>query len=168
LAITAQTIKESQHMRRPHLLIAVAWLLHTAAWFLPVINFENFFRIPGWWAFLIALLALWSEGSFHFDAFSLLKTVSALTTILFIVGSPWVVLRGSTPLRYVSAWASAIAFLFNAHWFVTLGPDRKYIRIGYFLWWFSFAILTLALFDIAKSYKTGRKPDSIAEPSSMS
>ena len=35
------------------------------------------------------------------------------------------------------------------HWYVLYGPDRSDLRIGYFLWWLSFAVLAVGLFDLA-------------------
>jgi len=78
-----------------------------------------------------------------------LTILSLLTTLFFI--SPWAVLRGTPSLRRVSAWVAAAAFLFNAHWYIRLRPARwiSDLGIGYFLWWLSFLVLAIGLFDLA-------------------
>ena len=78
-----------------------------------------------------------------------LSTISAATTLLFILGSVWVVSHGSNTLRHGVAWIATSAFIVNAHWYVLFGSDRKDLRIGYFLWWFSFLFIGLALFDLS-------------------
>jgi hypothetical protein len=82
---------------------------------------------------------------------AVLSTLSVLTTLFFIVGSPWAVLRGTRSLRRVSAWVSAASFLFNAHWYIRLRPDGRIsnLGVGYFLWWLSFAVLAIGLFELA-------------------
>ena len=149
-------------MKRPHLLISGAWLLHAAAWLLPVE--KNGVRLPkglpGWEAFRYAFSAVWPIDDVHFEAwyYAVLATVSALTTLLFIFGSPWVVLRGSRSLLRASAWAAATAFINNAFWYVLSGSDRLDLRIGYFLWWLSFVLLAIGLFDLAGRYPVQRNP----------
>jgi hypothetical protein len=87
--------------------------------------------------------------------YSLLAIVSVLTSLLFVIGSPWVILRGTRALRRFSALAAAIAFVFNAHW---NGWDLG-LGIGYFFWWSSFGVLAAGLFDL-----TGRKEAADATP----
>lgn len=142
-------------MTRPHLLISVAWLLNGSAWFLPVVTGVGGGKIgppiTGVGAFLMATGAVW-PGQFLGTGYeAALATLSVLTTLLFIVGSPWAVLRGTRSLRRVSAWVAAAAFLFNSHWYIRLRPDRwiSDLGIGYFLWWLSFVVLAIGLFDLA-------------------
>jgi hypothetical protein len=121
-------------MRKPYLLISAAWLLHFVAWFLPVIKPGEFRpAIPGWQAFRYAVLS----------------TMSAITTLFFILASPWVALRGSRSIRRGLAWAAAAAFVFNAHWIVIFGSERSELSTGYFLWWCSFLLLAIGLFGLA-------------------
>ena len=141
-------------MKRLHLLIPCAWLVHAAAWLLPVVDGGVTLPkgLPGWEAFRWASSAVWPFGPFEggkFDTWydAALATVSAATTLLFIFGSPWVVLRGSRSLWRASAWAAATAFVVNAHWYVLYGSDRSGLKIGYFLWWLSFALLAIGLFE---------------------
>jgi len=144
-------------MRRPHLLLLAAWLLQAIAWFLPVVKGEVVFPhgLPGWQAFRVAACAVWPYDDITIDKwyYAVLSTISAATTPLFVFGSPWVVSRGSSALRRASAWIAASAFILNAYWFVSFGADRKDLRTGYFLWWFSFVLLALGLFDLSTPKK---------------
>jgi hypothetical protein len=137
-------------MRRPHFLISGAWLLHAIAWFLPVVQGGVTFPhgLPGWQAFRVAGCSVWPYEGFTVD-YPVLSTISAVTVPLFIFGSVWVVSHGSSTLRRASAWVATSAFIVNAHWYVLFGSDRKDLRIGYFLWWFSFLIVGLGLFDLS-------------------
>ena len=151
-------------MKRPHLLISCAWLLHAAAWLLPVVKGGAKLpeRLPGWEAFRYASSAVWPIEGEKFDTryYAVLATVSSVTTLLFIFGSPWAVLRGSLSLWRATAWAAATAFVVNAHWYVLYGSDRSDLRIGYFLWWLSFVLLALGLFDLAGSHRADESKES--------
>ena len=141
-------------MKRARLVISVAWLLQATAWFLPVVNEGMTLPqgLPGWQAFRVAACAVWPYEGFHIEEWynPVLSTVSAVTTALFILGSLWVVLLGSRTLQLASAWIAAFAFIVNAHWYVRFGSDRMDLRIGYFLWWLSFMLLALGLFDLSR------------------
>lgn len=140
-------------MRRPQFLILAAWLLNGAAWCLPVVTSVAggaISPITGVWAFLIAARTAWPDNAgYYLDA--LLAALSVLTTVFFIVVSPWAILRGTRSLRRLSAWVAAGAFLFNTHWYIRLTPNGwiSGLGIGYFLWWLSFAVLAIGLFDLA-------------------
>lgn len=144
-------------MKKSIALIWAAWLIHAAAWFLPVTregtNFPD--GLPGWQAFRVALGAVWPYRDVEFEHWyhAVFATMSAAATLLFILGSVWVVWFGSRIVRRISAWIAASAFVINAHWcvFVFLGPDPKDLRIGYFLWWLSFLLLAWGLFDVSGS-----------------
>lgn len=135
-------------MRRSHHLILAAWLLQGIAWFLPAFGGE-----PGWVAFWLASFAFAGNPSGVFDTWykHVLSAVSVLTTVFFIFGSPWAILRRSRSVRRTSAWIAFTGFLVNAHWFVYPEADRaKFdLGIGYFFWWGSFLLLALGLFDLA-------------------
>jgi hypothetical protein len=141
-------------MRRPHLLISGAWLLHAVAWFLPIVKGGVTFPhgLPGWQAFRVGARSVWPYDDFRADEWynAVLSTLGAATTVLFIFGSVWVVSRGSYAMRRASAWIATSAFIINAHWYVFFGSDRKDLRIGYFLWWFSFLALAIGLFDLSR------------------
>jgi hypothetical protein len=81
----------------------------------------------------------------------ILLGLSAITTLFFALGSPLVVFRGSRSTRYFSAWIACAAFLVNAHWYVfgEIQSAVSKLRIGYFVWWLSFAVLALGLFGLA-------------------
>jgi hypothetical protein len=164
----ASLTKRHIFMKRPHLLISCAWLLHSAAWLLPVdkdgVKLPK--GLPGWQAFRYAASAVWPIDGVKFDAwyYAVLATMSALTTLLFLFGSPWVVLRGTRSLCRVSAWAAATAFIVNAHWYVLYGSDRSDLRLGYFLWWLSFALIAIGLFDLVGSHRAHESRKSYAAP----
>lgn len=142
-------------MKRQHVLIWAAWLTHAIAWFLPVAAEGTTFPhgLPGWQAFRLALCAVWPCGDTKFGHWynSVFATVSVASTLLFILGSLWVASFGSRAVRRASAWIATSAFVVNAHWYIFFGPDRKDLRIGYFLWWLSFLLLALGLFDLSGS-----------------
>jgi hypothetical protein len=140
-------------VKRPLLLISLAWLMHLMAWFVPVVKDGATFPqgLPGWEAFRVAACSFWPCNSapvfnWYFGA---LAAISALGTILFIVGSPYVVWRGTPSLQRVSAWAAALCFVVNIHSYVAFGNSRSDLRMGYFLWWFSFAVLAVGIFDLS-------------------
>ena len=138
-------------MKRTHLLILGAWLIHATAWFLPVITDGVRFPsgLPGWEAFRAALTPIWVFGAPYSNIGAVAATLSALTTIFFVLISPWVVLRGSPSLRRVAASIAAASFVLDAHWYFFHGRNSLGLRIGYFLWWFSFLVLAIGLFDLA-------------------
>jgi hypothetical protein len=115
-------------MKTARLLISSAWVVHLTAWFLPIdkegVTLPQ--GLPGWQAFQVASCAVWRYEGFGIDGWYnvLLCTVSAVTTLLFVLGSVWVVLLGSRPVRRVSAWIAASSFVLNAHWVVRFGSAR--------------------------------------------
>jgi hypothetical protein len=137
-------------MTRPRLVISVAWLLNGSAWFLPAVTGVG---VPflGVQAFVMAASETMPSQRFYTGYGVLLAVLSALTSLFFVVGSPWVVLRGTRSLQRWSAWIASVAFLFNAHWYVRLRPDSwmSGLGIGYYFWWLSFAVLAIGLFDLA-------------------
>jgi hypothetical protein len=141
-------------MRKPHLLIAGAWLVHAAAWFLPVekegVKLPQ--GLPGWQAFRVAACAIWPYEGWNIGGWYniVLSTMSAATTLLFVLGSVWVVWTGSRAVRRASAWIATAAFIVNAHWFIRFGSDRFDLRIGFFLWWSSFLLLAIGLFHLSR------------------
>ena len=104
--------------------------------------------ITGWAAFLFSSTAFWPRTDSVFGRWyeSVLATASVVTTVLFIFGSPWAVLRDSRSIRRMSAWVAATAFIFNAHWYILLRRDGwvSGLGIGYFLWCSSFVLLAMA------------------------
>jgi hypothetical protein len=84
-------------MKRAHILIFSAWLIHAAAWFLPVITDGVRFPhgLPGWEAFRTALSPLWAYGTAFSGIGAVAAVLSAVTTIVFVLGSPWILWRGT-------------------------------------------------------------------------
>lgn len=145
-------------MKKAHLLIAAALFVHAVAWFLPVegdgVRFPN--GLPGWQAFRVAAEAVWPYEGWRIDGWYnvVLSTISAATTVLFVLGSVWAVALRSRRLRRVSAWTAACGFIVNSHWVLRFGADRFDLRIGYFLWWLSFLLLAIGLFRLATPLTT--------------
>ena len=83
-------------MSRPHYPISTAWMLSAAAWFLPVVTSVGGGKIgppiSGAEAFLMAVSAFW-PGQFGTWYGAVLAALSVLTTVFFLFGSPWAVLR---------------------------------------------------------------------------
>ncbi len=152
---------------RINFVILAAWLVHAAAWFLPV-EYDSVhlpYGLPGWQAFRAASSGIVPYGVFSvgsWDIWAVLATVSAATTVLFVFGSPWVVLRGSRRVLRACTWIAVAAFTINAHWLIA---DLS-LRIGYFLWWFSFVILALGLFRAKQYASTAGRPQALEMPES--
>jgi hypothetical protein len=146
-------------MKKAHLLIAVALLVHAVAWFLPVVKEGVTLPdgLPGWQAFKMAASEVcnWKTDPWYFVV---LSTLSAITTILFVLGAGWVIATRSRRLHRVSAWIAACAFLIDAHWVLWFGSDRFNLRVGYFLWWASFLLLAIGLFLLSGRAVDSRDP----------
>src|SRR5690348_16625867 len=111
-------------MRRSSPLIIGAWLVHVAAWFLPAWN--GLVGLSGWQAFLFVSRTLWTPSNSYDNWYTAaLALLSIITTVLFLVGSPWAVFRGSRSALRASAWSAAVAFVVNAHWYALSGSDRS-------------------------------------------
>ena len=144
-------------MRKPYLLISAAWLLHVAAWFLPVIKPGEFRpAIPGWQAFRYAACGMWACKGVQFDAwyYAVLSTISAITTLFFILASPWVAFRGSRSLKGALHGLRRQPFVLMSHCIVIFGSERSELTTGYFLWWCSFLLLAMGLFGLAGGNRT--------------
>lgn len=150
-------------MRRPHVLISTAWALQVLAWFLPVVEVLGV-QLPGWQAFVVIVGAvLPGKGAAQGPWYApLLAGITVLTTMGFVIGSPWIVRRGSASLKRKAGWIAAAAFIFNAHWWALGGLSWSELKIGYFFWWFSFAVLALGLFDLARQRRVGPESSTIA------
>jgi hypothetical protein len=144
-------------MTKRYLVIATAWLLHTASWFLPAV--KGFFGsrldhgIPGWEVFLAETCALRPCGVASADPWygTAISAAGVVTTVLFVLGSPWIVWRASRKLRRAAAVVAAAACVVNSQWYVFYVPDRFDLGVGYFLWCSSFGLLAIGLFLLAGS-----------------
>ena len=126
--------------------------------------------MPGWAAFLYASCAVrWCAGV-SFDTWydAALSAISVVTTLLFIFGSPWVILRGSQSLRRAFAWVAATAFVINAHWYISFWSTKSDLGIGYYLWWLSFAVLATGLFDPEKQTNESAQSAALPRPAAGS
>ena len=142
-------------MRRAHILILLAWLLQTASWILPAVKGFLGSRIDhgiqGWEVFLSQTCALRPCGDASADPWygTTISATGVVTTILFLLGSPWILWRASRRLRRVAAFVAAGAFVVNSQWYVFYVPVRSDLGVGYFLWCGSFALLAIGLFWLA-------------------
>ena len=136
-------------MRKPNLIILIAWTAYVLAWFLPVLrSTDEHGLVRGWLATRLAACGVWPCRGIEFEALhhAVLATISVLTTVVFLLCSPLVVLRGSAKGVRFAAWAATAAFVFNTHWIIIFGPERSQLAIGHYLWWLSFLLLAIGLF----------------------
>lgn len=137
------------------------WLAYTAyvlAWFLPVHNNGVRFPegLPGWQAFRFAASSVWRlEGVSDVSWYGVvLSTILAASNLLVIVSVPVAHgLMGS--VRPVLIWALAAAFVVNTFCFSLSGEGREDLRVGYYLWWLSFASLAAVLRQSGAKTQTG-------------
>jgi len=96
-------------MTKRHDVIATAWLLHATSWFLPAIKGFLGSRldhsISGWEVFLSQTCALRPCGAESADPWygPVISVVGVVTTVLFVLASPWIVWRASRRLRRTAA-----------------------------------------------------------------
>jgi hypothetical protein len=144
-------------LTRRYLVIATAWLLHAASWFLPAVKGFLGSRldhsIPGWAVFLSQTCALRPCGVPSADPWygTAISVAGVITTLLFVLASPWIVWRASRKLRYAAGFVATAAFIVNCQWYVFYVPERSDLGIGYFLWCSSFGLLAIGLFLLAGS-----------------
>ncbi len=144
-------------MTKRYLVIATAWLLQTASWFLPAVKGFLGSRLdhgmPGWEVFLSQTCALRPCGVASADPWygTAISAAGVVATVLFVLASPWIVWRGSRKLRRAAALVAATAFVVNCQWYVFYVPVRSDLGVGYFLWCFSFGLLAIGLFFLAGS-----------------
>jgi hypothetical protein len=102
--------------------------------------------VPGWQAFRLALSPIWRLDNVQADSAlaAVVATVSGLTNLLVPVAVVALlrVPRGTRTPRLLG-WLLLGAAALNSTWFV-LGADRWELRIGYYLWVFSFLVLGIA------------------------
>ena len=157
-------------MAKRYLVIATAWLLHVASWFLPAI--KGFLGssldhgIPGWDVFLSATCALLPCGTASADPWygRAISAAGATTTVLFVLASPWIVWRASRKLLRAAAFVAGVAFVVNSQWYVFYVPDRSDLGVGYYLWCFSFGLLAIGLFFLGGS---SNEPESRQQQSAL-
>jgi hypothetical protein len=144
-------------MTKRYLVIATAWLLQVASWFIPTV--KGFLGskldhgIVGWEVFLSQTCALRPCGVASADPWygTAISIAGVTTTVLFVLGSPWIIRRGSRNLRRAAAFLAAAAFVVNSQWYVFYVPVKSDLGAGYFLWCSSFGLLAIGLFFLAGS-----------------
>ena len=109
--------------------------------------------MPGWEVFLAQICALLPCGVASADPWygTAITAAGVVTTVLFVLASPWIVWRGSRKPRRAAALVAAAAFVVNSQWYVFHVPVRSDLGVGYFLWCFSFGLLAIGLFFLAGS-----------------
>jgi len=144
-------------MAERYLVIAIAWLLQTASWFLPAIKGFLGSRldhgIPGWQVFLSETCALRPCGAESADPWygTAISVVGVVATVLFVLASPWIISRASRRFRLAAALVATTAFVVNCQWYVFYVPVRSDLGVGYFFWCASFGLLAIGLFLLAGS-----------------
>ncbi len=127
--------------------------LYAVAWLLPVFGEQAAFpaEVPGWGAFTSALSPLWELGEWE-DGWWLRNTtsiLSALTNFVFLAA-----LLARTKrfhgARRVAGWGLLASFGINAYWFtwgvlLANSGDELPLRIGHYLWWSSFLMMSVSL-----------------------
>jgi hypothetical protein len=139
-------------MKRSHILIVGAWVVHAVSWFLPATKSFIDGLVPplqGWWAFLFASCALrpCDDSTFGTWYQTVLSGISVIVTLVFIFASPFAVRSKSRSFQRAFAWTMTVAFILNVHWYFLHRSDLPDLAIGYFLWWLSFGLLAAGLFD---------------------
>lgn len=125
-------------MKQIRILTGIALLMFIVACFLPVFtNTQVYGRFPGWLAFIMSLSMI-GESSMFTDFTSTVGPFSALTNIWFLLSAVMVLFR---PRRYPRAFFIGLVLctIINILWIPT--GD---LAIGYYLWFGSFIILTIA------------------------
>lgn len=128
------------------LVLPLAALVYVIAWLTPVVDGGTTLAeggVPGWEAFRVALSPVWPYQDLEVSTWywGILTVASALTNIVFLAALAHLVWRPAVSRRAV-AWASEVAFVINCLWFIS--GDRGTLRLGYYLWVASFALLAVA------------------------
>lgn len=163
----SEAVRERRHaMKRRSALIWIAWAAFAVAWFLPVVEGSTTLPdgLPGWEAFRVAAAPVWPYKDFAYDKwyYAAMAVAGAASNIFFLLCSPWNLARAPRTVLRVAAWIGVAAFVNNAHWYILFGKDRSDLKIGYFLWWFSFAVLARGLFDVSRESRSGEEKSEAA------
>ena len=137
-------------MNASRMLLATAWIAYVTGWLLPVAEGGSKFLqgVPGYEALMIALTPLWDRSLWEKPGLAALFVLSGATNLVMI-GS-WVAVRSQwrRGLRAV-AWAGLASLAVNSHWFFNQDRDL-HLKIGYYLWWWSFLPLTIGTFRLRR------------------
>jgi len=128
----------------------LAVLVFAVAWFVPVHKDGSPSRVPGWEAFTGAL-DIQGKDTPLFDASGLMQRLSACTNFLMLLAVALVVLRpGQQPPSWLPVSFDVATFL-NLWWLK--GGHVGDLRIGYWMWLGSFALMAIALYLMRKQAK---------------
>jgi len=137
-------------MRRLPPLVVVAVLVFVAAWFLPVHKNGTTTGNPGWEAFTLAL-DIHGKDSPLVGTKGLIERISACTNFLMLVAVLLVVTRpGQKPAAWLPLSFDLATFV-NL-WWLSDGHVAD-LRIGYWMWLASFALMAIALYLMRKEGK---------------
>jgi hypothetical protein len=131
-------------MSRSRVALLVSIVAHALGWALPVMD-----DYRGVHAFRIALSPVWPYEQFHIPSGRLvyLSVASALTNLVFAAVAI-AALAGAVQTRsrqLVAVWVLGAATLLNLHWPISMGDSASGLRVGYYAWVASFALLLLAV-----------------------
>ena len=138
------------------LVLYSAWVAYVAAWMLPVIKDGVTLPegLPGWQAFRVAFAPVWPYEGVQFQNWywAALAVLSALSNVTML-SSPFVLVPRLRRFALACGWAAVTGVVIDSHWFVLGLQDDDWagLRIGYFLWWGSFLLLTMSMFSLRKS-----------------
>ena len=128
-------------MHRAIPFLAAAACTYLLSWFLPVIQIVPGLDKVGWQAFQFALSAIWDHR--NLSAFDVVLYAScALTNVVIVLSFVSLVARLRVPTPVIVG-ALVVAATLNLWWFIFAGNERRDLRIGYYLWVFSFACLAV-------------------------
>jgi hypothetical protein len=153
-------------MKKARLFWIAAWSMQTLAWFVRV-HHEGVVLpsgLPGWEAWWLStstvLHPMASDAPPWYDI--ILCGVSSLSTVLFLLASPAVFFSKKSSFLRKCAWTALASWFLNSHWVFTLTSALSELRIGYYLWWLSFGVLSAALFAQANEHTTEPTPNAKA------
>lgn len=138
-------------MRRfTKLVLPIAALVFVIAWLTPVVDGGTTLAeggVPGWEAFRVSLSPVWPYEGLEVSTWywGILTVASALTNFVFLAALAHVVWRPGTQRRAI-AWSLTVAFAVDCSWLFT--GDLEYLRLGYYLWVASFALLAVAAWRV--------------------
>jgi len=141
-----------------------AMLVYLVAWFMPVIKggstlFDG--KLPGFEALMIALGPITELGGDSGLVRPILSVLSGASNAVFLTA---LVLLARRPPRAVVAVARSlgVAAVVNTYWQFEVGFNNE-LRIGYYMWFGSFAMLALHARALAAG-APAREPASVAPP----
>lgn len=134
-------------MNRVSMLVAIASLSYAVSWFLPTTTF-SIGDLPGWEALKISFAPIWDgwDGSDYSWLRYMPLILSGMTNGWFVFSVLALAIWSAIPRRLVF-WGLLLSALVNSVWFtVTDSGDLFWtvLRIGYYLWYASFLMLTFA------------------------